>query len=90
MYLLFGVLAALNIVPNADADDDESQLTLNYFAKYGVVQGPELVYDITRFNHRPSPPPCSLTHPFAEELLSSLYSTRFLWIVLLPSQLGED
>lgn len=48
MYLLFGVLAAINATHKASADDDHSELTLNYFAHYGAVEGPKLVYNITR------------------------------------------
>lgn len=49
MYLLFGILAAMNATHNAKADDDHTDLTLNYFAHYGAVEGPKLIYDITRF-----------------------------------------
>jgi amino acid permease len=55
MYLLFGVLAALNSTRASDTD-----LTLNYFAHYGAVEGPKLVYEITRSARLVSQPPVLL------------------------------
>lgn len=47
MYILFGALGALNAVQHND-DSKDLSIRLNYFSRYGAIEGPELIFNITR------------------------------------------
>lgn len=49
MYLLFGTLGALNAVQHNDDEEEDTSIKLNYFSRYGAIEGPELIFNITRF-----------------------------------------
>lgn len=49
MYLLFGTLGALNAIQNNNDDDENAvDIKLNYFSRYGAIEGPKLIFNITR------------------------------------------